>query len=102
MRGEQAADAFGEIHVAGFGRPRTGEPRAEHGRTDSLERPGDPLRIPRELHRRGVGQILPLPRDRRLDEIAEEHAEETEHHHHQPDEQQIHRRRRYACDCRRH
>ena len=42
MRGEHAADAFGEIHVAGLGRPRADELRAEHGRADSLQRAGDP------------------------------------------------------------
>ena len=78
MRGEHAAEALGEIHVAGLGRPRADELRAEHGRADSLQRAGDPLRIARELHGRGVGQILALPRHGRLDEVAEEQADEAE------------------------
>ena len=72
------ANAFGEIHVAGLGRARADELRAEHGRADSLQCAGDALRIARELHGRGVGQILALPRDGRLDEIAEEQAEKAE------------------------
>ena len=71
--------------------------RAEHGRADSLERAGDSVRIARELHGRGVGQELALPRDGRLDEVAEEQADEAEHHERQADDEQRIRRR---CSCR--
>ena len=89
MRGEQAAQPFGEIHVAGLGRPRIDELRAEHGRADSLQRAGDALGVAGELDRRRIGQKLPLPRHGRLDEIAEQQPEKADHHERQADEQQV-------------
>ena len=51
--------------------------------SDRLERTGDPVGLTRKLHRRCVGQKLPLATDRRLDHAGKERPAEPDHH--QPD-----------------
>ncbi len=77
MGGEQGgvADTIAEQHVRHFlavGAVQLGAP-VDPG--DFLQRPGNALRLARELHRRGVGQVFALARDAGLDEAAEEHAD---------------------------
>jgi hypothetical protein len=64
---------------------------------DLLKRAGDALGIAGELHRRRVGQILPLAADRGLDEIAEEGAGIADDQKAEPQRQHRARRRRRGC-----
>jgi hypothetical protein len=97
MRREQRAEAgrgAAEEHVAGLRRVRAliAEPAGEAA--DLLERAGDAFRVARELHRRGVGQELALAAHGRLDQVAEERAEEADHRQAGAERQQRQRRRR--------
>ncbi len=55
-------------------------------RADLLERPGDPVRIARELDGRGIRQELALAAHRRLDQVAEEHPDIAQHVQRQADQ----------------
>ena len=65
--------------------------RAKHSRSNPFERPRDSRRVTRELDRRGVGQILPLPRDGSLNESAHQRAQESQDHHPQANQNQVDR-----------
>ena len=52
---------------------------------DFFEGSGDSPRIPRKLHRRGVGEIFPLPRDRGPDDIREELPDQSDEKQNQAD-----------------
>ena len=51
---------------------------------DLGQRPTDPVRVPRELHRRGIRQKFPLTRYGTFDQLAEENPDISHHHHQEP------------------
>lgn len=73
--GEPAGEALAGIekHVADCFRLRAGQRCAVLG--DLAQRAGNPGRISRELHRRGIGEKLPLARHRRANQPAGKHAD---------------------------
>ena len=83
MRGEQTRQARGEQHVRHFFGFRRHQARARAGARDLEQRAGQPDGIARELHGRGIGQALAMPRHRRLQQAPEEHADVAQHHHRQ-------------------
>jgi len=58
-----------------FAKERLDESYAGDESADFFQRAADPAGIAGELHGRGVGEEFALPRDRGLDQPAEEHAD---------------------------
>ena len=89
MRGEKVekrpGESVAEEHVADFRGVGVANPRSLLQAADLLQRPGDSARIPRELHRRSVGQKLALTVDGGLDQLSEKDAQVAENHQHQAD-----------------
>ena len=80
MRREGTREPLGEQHVRDLlGIRVRAASRAE--RADLLQRARQALRVARELHGGGVGEQLALPRDRGLDQPAEEQADVAEREH---------------------
>ena len=91
VRGEEIEEAAGEgvaeEHVADFMGVAVAHPRAVGQTADLFQRPGDSTGVAGELHRRGIGQELPLAVDGGLDQVAQEHTQIAQHKHRQTDDQ---------------
>src|SRR5690606_23805270 len=90
VRGEQAGEPgpepAREVEVAQLLRPWVLDARPRTQRADLLQRARNAVGIPGELYGRRIGQELALPRGRRLDQLAEQHADVAEDDERQPDQ----------------
>ena len=83
--------AVGKKQVARLLRVRAHDDGAFRESPNLLERAANPVRVARELHRRGVGEKFPLARDRALDDSAEENAEIADDDEQEPEKRDRHR-----------
>ena len=81
-----------EKHVADFLGVRVAYLRRFGPAADLLERPGNSVGQSGELHRRGVGQKLALPRDGALDQLSKKQTDRADHEQANADHQDDHQR----------
>src|SRR5215470_6420157 len=83
---EKVGDRNADAHVGDL----LGVPLADRASvlTDLIEGAADSFRVTCELHRRGVGEELALPRDCRLDQTAGDNADGAEQPQHEADQPQ--------------
>ena len=65
-------------HMAGALGIGSGHPRSEGESADLFERPGNTIRVTRELYGRGICQIFALPGERGLDQTGEKKTDCTD------------------------